>query len=420
MQGGSGFCHLATPSRLEDGRRCPRDVFPLPPVQVTEFTAGGASRKVQRRQLRRRHFEDEVNRTVDSLNQMYGRPGLRQLGTSGNQSNLSAAQAEFLEFIENAVGEAGVSDGLSGPEALMALRVSQGYEDLPTSSPLASFNSELVALPSGVLSPVPLEELIGQDGQQQVEDFTMTQTLASDEAMRSIGVQGLGRSYEDPQFRNNSHYSGFVRRLLDLGLLDVVLEEPVETTGMFFVKKKGNKQRLIFDCRRSNCHFSTPEPIRLATGDSIGRIETKRTTLFTASADLQNAFYTMSMPMALRKFFGLRGLRAEQLGISECDGKAIRPGQRVFPRIAVIPMGWSWAMWWCQRVNELLCEKGGLTEDRRLRDGSPVPSGSFWHVQYVDNLHVFGTDRKQVEDHFWKAVTTLRDAGLTVHEMLKF
>ena len=50
-----------------------------------------------------------------------------------------------------------------------------------------------------------------------------------------------------------------------------------------------------------------PEPIRLATGDSIGRIETDRTPLYMTSADLQNAFYafyTMSMPTSLKSFFG--------------------------------------------------------------------------------------------------------------------
>ena len=82
------------------------------------------------------------------------------------------------------------------------------------------------------------------------------------------------------------------------------MEKPLEQTGMFFVKKKGGKQRLIFDCRRSNCHFTTPTPIKLATGDSIGKIETGRTPLYMASADLQNAFYTMAMPSSLRPFFG--------------------------------------------------------------------------------------------------------------------
>ena len=80
-------------------------------------------------------------------------------------------------------------------------------------------------------------------------------------------------------------------------------------------------------------------------------------------------------------------------------------------------MGWSHAMWWCQRIRERICTRAGLTDAERLRDGERAPSGNFFHVQYVDNLHVFGTDKQQVEQRFWKAVQALRQVGLTVHEI---
>ena len=74
-------------------------------------------------------------------------------------------------------------------------------------------------------------------------------------------------------------------------------------------------------------------------------------------------------------------------------------------------------MWWCQRLSEKLAEDSGLTAKERLRDFDPIPEGQFWHVEYVDNLVVFGTDKAQVERRFLKAVETMRDAGLTVHEI---
>ena len=283
---------------------------------------------------------------------------------------------------------------------------------------MASFDPELVSLPSGTLSPVPLEDLLGQDGQHEVKEFSSSQTLATAQAQEKMEAMGLGRSYEDPQFRQRNVYVGFVNRLLQLGMLDLSIEPPVERTGMFLVKKKGGRQRLIFDCRRSNCHFTDPTPIKLATGDSIGRLETGRTPLYYfASADLANAFYTMSMPQNLRQFFGLRSLTAAEAGVDEINGVKVGPGQLVHPRIAVVPMGWSWAMYWCQHINEHLCEEAGLTSEERLRDGEPVRAGSFWHIQYVDNLHLFGTNKAEVESRFWKAVDRLRRAGLTVHEI---
>ncbi|CAJ1380302.1 unnamed protein product, partial [Effrenium voratum] len=235
----------------------------------------------------------------------------------------------------------------TGPEALEELRVSEGYEDLPTSSPLGSFNPELVALPAEGGQPVPLAKLWGKDGQHEVEEFTRTQTLGAAEA-----------------------------------------EE----------KKRSG--------------------IRLASADSLSKMEIPEgSPLYLATADLQNAFYTMGMPESLRQFFGLRRVRAADLGVQEVEGKPVSPGQWVHPRVAVIPMGWSHAMWWCQRLSEKLVEDSGLTKKERLRDFDPAPPGNFWHVEYVDNLVVFGTDRSEVERRFWLAVQALRDAGLTVHEI---
>ena len=136
MRGSAGHGCSAEPSRSFNERRCPRDIFPLPPMHVSEFVSGCKSRKTQQRRGRRRFFETEVNRTIDSLNQMYGKPGLQHGGELDLENyELSSAQVQAVEFVEQAIGEAGRPDNLSGPEALMELRVSEGYEDLPTSSP---------------------------------------------------------------------------------------------------------------------------------------------------------------------------------------------------------------------------------------------------------------------------------------------
>ncbi|CAK9008777.1 Uncharacterized protein SCF082_LOCUS10011, partial [Durusdinium trenchii] len=108
---------------------------------------------------------------------------------------------------------------------------------------------------------------------------------------------------------------------------------------------------------------------------------------------------------------------AESMGLTTLEGSPLRPGDWIYPVVSVIPMGWTHAMVWCQRINERICEEAGLTNSERLRDGSSVPSGDFWHIQYVDNLHVFGTNKAIVEERFWRAVEALRGRGLTVHEI---
>ncbi|OLQ10494.1 hypothetical protein AK812_SmicGene5815 [Symbiodinium microadriaticum] len=386
-------------------------------VVTTPAPLGLFSRGSKQRIGRRQHFEAEVKRTVSSLNAMYGKPGkLNAQAQKG--AKMSQGQAKVLEFVEHAVRRVGAPAGLTGSEALEELRVSEGYEALPTSSPLGSFDPELIALPAIGGQPVPLASLWGEDGQREVEDFIRTQTLGAAEAEEKKRSIGLTKTYEDPQFKDHNKYAGFVKRLYDLSLVDVSLAKPQEAVSIFFVKKKAGKLRMILDCRLANTHFAEPEGIRLASADSITKMEVPgQAPLYTASADLQNAFYTMGMPMGLRQLFGLKKVRASELGISEVAGVPVRPEQWVYPRVAVIPMGWSHAMWWCQRLSEKLVEGSGLLKEERVRDFDPVPAGNFWHIEYVDNLVVFGTNKAEVERRFWLAVTALREAGLTVHEI---
>ena len=228
----------------------------------------------------------------------------------------------------------------------------------------------------------------------------------------------MARVYEDPAFRSYATYAPFVKRLFDLQLVSMSLTEPVEQVGIFFVRKKGGKLRLILDCRRSNCHFEEPEPVRLTTGEALSRLEIEPgQKLFTASADLQNTFYTMGMPHELRRYFGLKKVPARDMAVTQLEGKQVCADQWIYPVIAVIPMGWSHALWWCQRVNERICRLSGLRPTEQLKDGQPAPAGDFFHVQYVDNLHIFGTNEDEVKARFWKAVQALRDTGLTVHEI---
>eukprot|EP00438_Fugacium_kawagutii_P031465 Skav222634 [mRNA] locus=scaffold10:187684:190948:+ [translate_table: standard] len=388
-------------------------------VEVSPRPGAKLSRKCQQRVGKRRHFEEEVNATISSLNRMYGAGGAGDDGLDHSCGLApSAGQLQCLEFIEHAIAELGTPDGLGGSEALEELRVSTGYNDLPSMCPLASFDSELVALPSGGMKPVPLESLWGEGGQHEVEEFYRKRVLGPDDARAQLDACGVQRCYQDPKLNDPATYAGFLKRLLDLNLVEASLQPPKELVGLFFVRKKNNMIRLIMDCRRSNCHFAEPDKVQLATGEAMSRMHLPAGgTIHTASADLQNAFYTMAMPQELRSLFGLRAVKAGLLGLTEVGGHAVSPDTMIHCRVSVIPMGWKWALYFCQRVNERICERCGLLAKDRLRDGVAAPDSGFWHVQYVDNLHVFGTDKAVVEQHFWRAVQGLREAGLTVHEI---
>ena len=132
MQGQLGSTGSALPNELQDDRRCSRNLLPLPSVHVDSRSDGRLSRRCRQREGKRIHFQQEVGRTVSALNDMSG-AGNRHLGSNVFSGAISTGQHRVFEFIEDAVDMLGPPGSLSGPEALEALRVSSGYEDVPTS-----------------------------------------------------------------------------------------------------------------------------------------------------------------------------------------------------------------------------------------------------------------------------------------------
>eukprot|EP00438_Fugacium_kawagutii_P018856 Skav230896 [mRNA] locus=scaffold2765:199618:204679:- [translate_table: standard] len=376
----------------------------------------GLSRACQRRIQRRAHRQNGINETVDALNQLYDFGG--GSGTVLADELVSAAQARSLEFIEECIEQLGPPGDVTGPGALEALRVTEGYEDLPSSSTLGSFDPALVSLPAGGVQPCDLADLWGEGGQMFVKEFISEQTVSEDAASQKLEAIGPRCVYTDPKLRGRRDYVKFLNQLRELNLIDFSIEEATETVGIFFVKKKQGRLRLILDCRRSNHWFKEPKHVALTTGESLRRVSVEANEkLYVCSADLANAFYTLSMPMELRRYFGLQRVKAGDLDITEVDGVPVQKTTLLQPRIAVLPMGWSWALYWCQLLHERIAERSGLLPEERLQDFKVAPSGGFWHVQYVDNLHVMGTNRDEVLRRFRRAVDELRRCGLTVHEV---
>ena len=415
LQLGDGHNQAAEFDGYDGARRMPRDLFPLPGIAVESVQQTSLSRRCRRRIEKRSHVQREVDGCLAGLNQLYSFAGSGS--DLASEREVNSSQISSIEFVKACVDDLGPPGQLTGSEALDALRVSEGYEELPTSSTLGSYNPEAVSLPAGEVFPIDLAGLWGDDGRDVVQNFIDEQLLDENAALSSIECLGPARVYEDPKLRSRSAYAGFIKRLASLGLVDFSTVAAKEEVGIFFVKKKQNKLRLIFDCRRSNRWFREPTPVTLTTGESLRRIELgAEDRLYVCNADLANAFYTLAMPKELRQFFGLRSVLAGDVGIDNLQGVAVKKNQRIFPRIAVLPMGWSWALYWCQHIHQNIAERSGLTQEERLQDFRAAHSRGFWHVQYVDNLHVIGTNKTEVETRFWKAVEELKKSGLTVHE----
>ncbi|CAE7255770.1 hmgA [Symbiodinium natans] len=121
----------------------------------------------------------------------------------------------------------------------------------------------------------------------------------------------------------------------------------------------------------------------------------------------------------LRRYFALPPIPASALpaGVGVI---AESEGELWYPRMKVVPMGWSWAMWIAQRIHQHQASVAlACSPDQVLVDGRPPPSleaGSPLLIPYADNLNVCGTNQAAVQSAKDKVVEQLRSVGFRVHE----
>ena len=75
---------------------------------------------------------------------------------------------------------------------------------------------------------------------------------------------------------------------------------------MFTVEKKDGGQRLVADCRRSNTWLTAAPSTKLFSSSGFAEIDGSEVSeLVYGGFDIKHAFYQHSLPMWLRKYFGL-------------------------------------------------------------------------------------------------------------------
>ena len=405
-------------SSMHAGDLRTRDLLPLPFVEREVAPHDGLSRGCQRRILRRRHRADEINRTIGALNSMFGGQGAgNDYGSLDYKlRGASGVQQEALDFVSKAVSAMGSPpEGLTCSEALRQLRATSGYVEDQATGALAPYVPGNVSLPEEGWRPIALDALWGQDGRESVGSYVQQQLLPADEARCRLRACGVGRPYGDPRLKHPRTYGDFVKRLAQSNLVDFSSDPGFESIALFFVTKKNGSLRMIVDARRSNCHFREPDHVSLCTGEGLAHIEVEKgEELQICSADLKDAFYHLELPSALRPYFTLPPIDGKCL--DGCPGVEVQQGRRYYPRLCVVPMGWSWALYVCQALHEHVVARAGLGELDRIQDKRPCPSSACMHTEYVDNLIVLGSDKQKVISAYQHAVHELKSAGLQVHE----
>ncbi|CAK0876757.1 unnamed protein product [Prorocentrum cordatum] len=236
----------------------------------------------------------------------------------------------------------------------------------------------------------------------------------------AVETEGRPTLYMDPVLeRNRPLYLDFIQSGISRGVF-VLGKERTEDVSAFFVAKKDERIRMVLDCRRSNQRFQPPPSVSLFSAAGFADLEVpKDAPLYCAGVDVQNAFYQHKLPAYLRSYFCLPKVTAGELGISRLDGRRVPPWACLYPQLAVVPTGWSWALFFVQKAHERTLDlHDALKPELRAVDFVPVPSPlkEPIHSLHVDNVLAVGTDREAVTRVRREASKALEGSGLAVHD----
>ena len=396
-----------------------RDVLPLPiaaddaPLSAPSAApAVSTCRKTQRKHKRYHHEKEWAEQCAVALNNCWGRGSsvesatLRPVGVSSVLSGIKEAVAQMGKPPPDMTPEGAYKKLLGG---------SSSYTDVRAD--LATFDLEQVSWPEVGGEHCQVVDLLPTADSIRLRDWRDSMLREPSESLELQHELGLSRPYCDPALLQSPLvYGRFLQEMHARGLVDFVPATSAEASlGIFFVKKKDGKQRIIFDTRVINCSFVSPESISLPTAGSLGGVEVDADeTLYVATCDVSTAFYRMLVPPSLREQFTLPPIESRYLGGAGGDLRGL-----LMPRLTVLPMGWSWSLRFCQLIVEsFVTAEVGM--ENTIKDGEPfirVKAGAAAGAAYVDNVLVFATDKRKADKCLHRIAESLTSAGLLVHEV---
>lgn len=404
-----------------DGGR-PRDLFPLP-FLMSRPQVLGASMSQRRRRCQNNKVVSKANEVVSALNGMYASSGASASVASSCTPNQEAALHEIFKQVKYASSHV---PGCNEREAVRELLHSCPSYSREAETTVRPYDRDLVSLPV-VGSRVPeLSTLLDPAGREFLKDPIGCMMLTPQEFGEVCEKNRRIKPYMDVVLQNDTEkYQTFVHDLYLRGMLQFT-SQPKDMACPFFVNKKNGRQRLVMDCRAINQRFRAPPLLKMAAGSSWSHVEIPAgKSLYIAQSDIKDYFYSIPLPEELQQFFCLPSIPARCLrewGVPHHHGGDVNVEGLAFPMFVVTPMGWSWAMYWAQRIHSYQAALGaGLGPGREVFDGAPCPSLDGPEpimLAYADNLNVVGTDCEAVQRAKDSAVAHLRSLGFVIHEEL--
>ena len=299
------------------------------------------------------------------------------------------------------------------------------------------------------ITPKPLARLVGPPG-REVLSRIRERALKTEDEISSTPAEEFVQPYSDPHLRGGEGLRGLVDRLLPTGFL-TFRRRAIAKVGVFTVAKKDGSQRLVFDCRVSNALCRDAPHTELATANALCNLDLSDEALGQvaanaddsaaisfAAADLTDGFYQFALDDVASLFCLDITLAANEAGVSEVlneetgEMEEVSPGERLWVALRVLPMGWSWALWFCQ---DCLTEAMVAAESTRsgrsaatirreqlLGDRRPAPAlrpGKPILAPYVDNGNFICWSPGEGADCFDAFAAELNARGLAFKDVVR-
>ena len=414
-------------------RRSGRELFPLPCMPIPPDKVGGC-RTVSRRRKRIQHHTENLNAVIRSLNWLAGCKESDVIPGGQMQEDV-VTRLDGLVFDQK---PSGVNATLTSEGALRELlRGSSPNDGHGANECLASYKAELVSVPGDTRGCPSLMDVLPPDDRRYLEEGSelMIRPLSEMPNQEEMPIP-----YWDPKLKfNRKEYNKLVVKLHDIGFFNYTIE-PRCRVGVFFVwKSNRTKLRLITDARRSNQCFVEPPGVQLITAEGLGKFEVEvedgllnhdvafdKLAFHLGLSDVKDCFHRMKVPVWLSKHFAWESVPAKVVGLQGCvlDGKLLNPLDPVFPCAGSLCQGFSWSLYFAQRVNQYKCQilpslsHGFLVNDKSppvvMKIGATDSTPPHFYV-YVDNLGVLHQDRATVEHVMESLEKSFSEAGLEVH-----
>lgn len=255
--------------------------------------------------------------------------------------------------------------------------------------------------------------------------------MLSPEEQAGVLEKGLENlCYMDPVLASNpQRYHQFICDMYRSGLIDFTITPKVQV-GAFVVSKKGDKQRLIVDARRTNKLFRTPPTTLLGSMECWGRLEIEKgEEMFIAQEDVKDFFYRLGISKSLGEYFCFPAidpvLLRDELGevpqeVQRLAHEAVAP---IFPHMRVLPMGFSWAFHLAHQAHVELARRTlpttPLIRDREMlpRMGGDKGCNDAMLI-YADNNNHIGTNMDSVNSQHQSMLRALSKEGLATHDLV--